>query len=90
MESETLKEVTVVNELGFHARAAAQIAKIAQNASAGIWLSKDGDKVDASSIIDILTLQCAKGARVVFSVDDDSDAAILADIVRLVEDGFGE
>lgn len=84
------KEVIVVNNLGFHARTAAQIAKIAQNATSGIWLIKDGEKVDASSIIDILTLACGKGCRVTFTIDNQSDAHILKTIVQLVESGFGE
>jgi phosphocarrier protein HPr len=87
---ELTKDVMVVNELGFHARTAAQIAKLAQNASSGIWIIKDGEKVDASSIIDILTLACGKGSLVTFAVEKQSDAAILHDIVKLVESGFGE
>ena len=80
----------VVNELGFHARTAAQIAKLAQNATSGIWIIKDGEKVDASSIIDILTLACGKGCRVTFSVENQSDVTVLHDIIKLVESGFGE
>jgi phosphocarrier protein HPr len=83
-------DVVVVNESGFHARTAAQIAKLAQQANSGIWLIKDGEKVDASSIIDILTLACGKGCRVTFTVENQSDATILHNIVKLVESGFGE
>jgi phosphocarrier protein HPr len=83
-------DVMVVNESGFHARTAAQIAKLAQKAKSGIWMIKDGEKVDASSIIDILTLACGKGCRVTFTVENQSDATILHNIVKLVESGFGE
>jgi phosphocarrier protein HPr len=83
-------DVVVVNESGFHARTAAQIAKLAQQANSGIWIIKDGEKVDASSIIDILTLACGKGCRVTFTVENQSDATILHNIVKLVESGFGE
>lgn len=84
------KNVMVVNDLGFHARTAAQIAKLAQNAASGIWIIKDGEKVDASSIIDILSLACGKGCKVTFTAENQSDANILDDIIRLVESGFGE
>jgi len=84
------KEVMVVNDLGFHARTAAQIAKLAQNAASKIWIVKDNEKVDASSIIDILTLACAKGCRVTFIIENQSDVNILKDIVAMVENGFGE
>jgi phosphotransferase system HPr (HPr) family protein len=84
------KKVTVINDLGVHARSAAMIAKIAQNAQASVWLEKDGEKVDATSIIDILTLGCAKGTDVTIAVDHPSDTKILNDIVSMFNKGFGE
>jgi phosphocarrier protein HPr len=84
------KKVTVINELGVHARSAAMIAKLAQNAQAAVWLEKDGEKVDATSIIDILTLACAKGTDVTITIDDTSDLKILNDIVSMFNKGFGE
>ncbi|MDY6793224.1 MAG: HPr family phosphocarrier protein [Thermodesulfobacteriota bacterium] len=84
------KEVVIVNELGLHARSAAKIAKLAQNAKSNIWLIKDNQKVDASSIIDILTLACAKGSTIALSADSRSDIDIINDIIALVEKGFEE
>ena len=84
------KEVIIVNELGLHARSAAKIAKLAQNAKSTIWLIKDNEKVDASSIIDILTLACPKGSRIALSADSRSDIDIINDIKALVERGFEE
>lgn len=84
------KEVIIVNELGLHARSAAKIAKLAQNAKSTVWLIKDNEKVDASSIIDILTLACAKGSKIMLTVDSKSDIHILNDITALVERGFEE
>ena len=84
------KEVVIVNELGLHARSAAKIAKLAQNAKSTIWLIKDNQKVDASSIIDILTLACAKGSRIALSADSHADIDIINDITALVERGFEE
>ena len=84
------KEVVIINELGLHARSAAKIAKLAQNAKSTIWLIKDNEKVDASSIIDILTLACPKGSRIALSADSRSDIDIIKDITALVERGFEE
>jgi phosphotransferase system HPr (HPr) family protein len=84
------KSVTVINELGLHARAASKIAQLAVKAKDVIWIIKDGEKVDASSIIDILTLGCSKGTKVTFTAGSYSDECILNDIVTLVEKGFGE
>jgi phosphocarrier protein len=53
--------VVIINELGLHARSAARIAKLAQNANSKVWLIRGKERVDASSIIDILSLACPKG-----------------------------
>ena len=84
------KVVTIINELGLHARSAAQIAKIAGNSTANVWLKKDDKIADAASIIDILTLACEKGTKITILVEDWADIEILNDIADLVESGFGE
>ena len=84
------KVVTIINELGLHARSAAQIAKIAGNSTASVWLKKDDKLADAASIIDVLTLACEKGTRVTILIEDWADIDILKDIADLVESGFGE
>jgi len=89
-DREISKEVVIINELGLHARAAAMIAILARNAKTRVWILKDDESADASSIIDILTLACAKGSKIRLKIDDPSDLGILNDIVQLVEDGFGE
>lgn len=90
LSKEYSKEVVIINELGLHARSAAKIAKLAQNAKSTIWLIKDNEKADASSIIDILTLACPKGSKIALSADSKSDIHILNDITALVERGFEE
>lgn len=84
------KDVTITNDLGLHARSAARIATLVQDVKSRVWLVKDGEKADASSIIDILTLACPKGSKITIKIDDKSDIKILHDIVQLIEDGFGE
>ncbi len=82
--------VTIVNDLGLHARAAALLAKKAQIAKSNVWVIKNGQKVDAKSVIDILTLGCGKGAQIELSIDDRSDIDTLKHIADLVNSGFGE
>ena len=84
------KVVTIINELGLHARSAAKIAKIAGNSIAHVRLKKDEKIADAASIIDILTLACEKGTRITILIEDLADIDILNDIADLVESGFGE
>jgi len=84
------KVATIKNELGLHARSAAQIAHIAGNSAANVWLKRDDKMADASSIIDILTLACGKGTKITIIIEDRADINILNAIVDLVDSGFGE
>jgi phosphocarrier protein HPr len=84
------KDIVVINELGLHARSAAKIAELAKNAKSKVWVQKDNEKVDAKSIIDILTLACEKGSKIQIIVEDASDKTVLDSIVRLAVNGFGE
>jgi phosphocarrier protein HPr len=88
LEKRQSKNVTVINELGLHARPAAVIAKIATKAKDNIWMIKDGEKVDASSIIDILSLSCLKDSKIVLQTDDPADNDILDEIVAFFNKGF--
>ena len=89
-KNEVARDVVINNELGLHARAAAQIAKLAQNSTATVWIKKGHEKADASSIVDILTLACEKGTSIRIIIEDSSDHKILNAIAALVESGFGE
>jgi len=82
--------VVIVNELGLHARSAAKIAGLAQNSKAAVWVQKEAEKADASSIVDILTLACERGSKITLIIEDKADRPILENIVNLIENGFGE
>jgi phosphocarrier protein len=84
------KDVTVVNELGLHARSAAKIADLAREATSKVWVQKNEERADARSILDILTLACEKGSKLTIVIDDKSDMETLNRIVDLVMNGFGE
>jgi len=73
-----------------HARPAARIARLAAQASSGIRIIKDGETVDATSIIDILSLGCTKGDSIDIKIDNPADMDILNRICRLIENGFTE
>lgn len=88
--NELSRHVTIVNDLGLHARSAAKIAKLVQNVKSNVWIIKDGERADASSIIDILTLACPKGTKITLTIDDQSDLGILNKLARMIESGFGE
>ena len=87
---ELTRQVVIVNDLGLHARAAAKIAKLAQDAHSNVWISRGDTPADASSVIDILSLGCPMGTTVLISVEDPSDLDILEAIERLIREGFEE
>lgn len=84
------KDLIIRNQLGLHARSAAMIAKIAQQAVGKIWIIKDDEKADAASIIDILTLACARETQISVQVESQADLDRLREIAELIENGFGE
>ena len=84
------RKVTIVNELGLHARSAAKIAELANRSKASVWIQKGDEKADASSIVDILTLACEKGTKITIRIENEADFNILEAITELVEGGFGE
>lgn len=86
-QSRTLR---IVNDLGLHARSAAKLAKLAGEASGGVWLLKNGNTADATSMLDILSLACPKGTKITISIDDAVDMDTLERIAALIRSGFGE
>jgi phosphocarrier protein HPr len=84
------REFTIVNQLGLHARAAAQLVQIANRYRAEIHVEKDGTQVNGKSIMGVLTLAAAKGSTILVSCDgDDADVAMTA-LAKVIENGFGE
>ncbi len=87
---QTLKTFKIKNELGLHARAAAQFVKIAGRFQAEISVEKDGRPVNGKSIMGILMLAAAKGSEIkVIAQGDDANEAVAA-LEELIENKFGE
>jgi len=83
-------EAEIVNKLGLHARAAARLTEVAGAFAAEVWLSRNGRRVNAKSIMGVMMLAAGKGSRILIEADgEDADAAIKA-LVELVADRFGE
>jgi phosphocarrier protein len=82
--------VEIVNKLGLHARASAKLTQTATRYAAEIWLSRNGRRVNAKSIMGVMMLAAGKGSRIVIETDGaDAEAAMTA-VVGLIEDKFGE
>lgn len=84
------RELVIANEQGLHARSASKIVDIVQQARSHVWVEKDGNRVDASSILELLTLEAAKGSKIKLTAEAYIDITVLDAISRLIENGFGE
>jgi phosphocarrier protein len=84
------KELLIVNRLGLHARAAAQLVKTANQFASEITIQKEAEEVNAKSIMGILMLAAACGSRILVTIDGDDAEIAMNTIEELVNDGFGE
>ena len=83
-------EVEIVNKLGLHARAAAKLTEVAGGFGAEVWLSRNGRRVNAKSIMGVMMLAAGPGSRVVIEADGEDAEAALAALVALIGGRFGE
>jgi phosphocarrier protein len=84
------REVEIVNKLGLHARASAKLTQTASRFAADVWLSKNGRRVNAKSIMGVMMLAAGRGSRIAIETNGaDADLALSA-LVALIEDKFGE
>lgn len=90
MKAVQSRRLRIVNDLGLHARSAAKLAKLAGEANGGVWIMRNGNTADATSILDILALACPKGSEITVSIDDKADMPTLDRIAVLIRSGFGE
>ena len=83
-------EVQVVNKLGLHARASAKLTQVASAYKCEVWLTRNGRRVNAKSIMGVMMLAAGKGASIsIEALGDDADAALLA-LQKLFADKFDE
>ena len=91
MAEETLvREVTVVNRLGLHARAAARFVRLAERFDAEIRVAKDDLVVTGTSILGLMMLTAATGSVLTLTATGPQAAAALEALADLVAHGFGE
>ena len=84
------REVTIVNQLGMHARPAAQVVRTASGFKSEVEIVRDGVAVNAKSIMGVMMLAAEGGCAVVLRASgSDEDAAVDA-LAKLVAEGFGE
>jgi phosphocarrier protein len=84
------REIEIVNKLGLHARASAKLTQTASRFAADVWLSRNGRRVNAKSIMGVMMLAAGKGSRIAIGTNGADAEQALDALVSLIESKFGE
>ena len=84
------KDFTITNQLGIHARPAAQFVKIANSFPCDIRVEKDDDEVDGKSILGLMMLAAGHGSEISVSTEADQENEALAALGDLIGKDFEE
>jgi phosphocarrier protein HPr len=84
------QDVEITNKLGLHARASAKLSQIANQFKSDVHLGRNGNKVNAKSIMGVMMLAAAKGTSIVVETDGPDEAEALQAVLNLINDKFGE
>ncbi|WP_240220042.1 HPr family phosphocarrier protein [Rheinheimera hassiensis] len=88
--SKCSESVTIVNQLGLHARAASKLAQLCQQFSARIELVQEDKSADASSVLALLMLASSKGKTLQVCTEGADAQQALDAVVNLIKNGFDE
>ena len=83
-------EAEIINKLGLHARASARLTQTATAFKSEVWISRNGKRVNAKSIMGVMMLAAGKGSVVAIDTDGEDADAALAALLALIADRFGE
>ena len=82
--------LTIVNSLGLHARAAAKFVQTAAHYGCDIVVTKDGKQINGKSIMGVMMLAAAQGAQIEIRTSGPEDQAALDALTTLIAERFGE
>ena len=90
MSEKLTASAVITNKLGLHARAAAKLVEAAARFQSTILVKKDGESVDARSILGLMMLNARIGSRIELSIEGSDAREALAAVMALIEAKFGE
>ena len=82
------RDVTIQNNVGLHARPATFFIQKANSYKASVWVEKDDRRVNAKSLLGVLSLGIVKGMTVTLIADGTDEAEALEGLSELIETGF--
>jgi phosphocarrier protein len=84
------QEITIINKLGLHARASAKLTQLAGQFPCEVFMSKNGRKINAKSIMGVMMLAAGVGSVVTLETEGDQAQEAIDALVALINDKFGE
>ena len=86
----TTRNVTILNRAGIHARPASLIVQTAQQFDSSIWIEKEDVKINAKSIMNILTLGATYQTELIISAEGSDEDDAVAELSQLFDNKFKE
>lgn len=84
------QEITVQNEVGLHARPATYFIQKANEFKSSIWVEKEERRVNAKSLLGVLSLGIVKGTNIALIADGSDEKEAVDALVSLIQNNFGE
>lgn len=84
----TSKSITVTNEVGIHARAATTFIKCANNFKSAVWVESAGHRVNAKSLLGVLSLGIVKDTDIEIIADGADEKACLEELASIINNNF--
>lgn len=84
------QEIEIINKLGLHARASSKLTKLASQFQCEVWLTRNNRRINAKSIMGVMTLAAAKGTMIEVETNGTDENEALSALITLIEDRFGE
>ena len=84
------KEVTITNNVGLHARPATFFIQKANTFKSSVWIEKDDRKVNAKSLLGVLSLGIAQGTSIAIIADGSDESVAVDELVKLIATGLIE
>ena len=84
------RDVEVVNKLGLHARPSARLTQLASTFKSKVFLSRNGRRVNAKSIMGVMMLAAARGSTITLETEGEDEMEAIEALADLISSGFGE
>jgi phosphocarrier protein HPr len=84
------RDVEIVNKLGLHARPSARLTQLASTFKSQVFMSRNGRRVNAKSIMGVMMLAAARGSTITLETEGEDEVEAIEALTGFIASGFGE